>query len=73
MCLCARVCVRVSEIKAIDFRLTLQKFLIQTHFVFSNVIFLLDEQRYMGELLQSVLNNELGSDTCSEGLPVGNL
>lgn len=73
VCLCVRVFVRVSEIKAIDFRLTLQKFLIQIHFVFSNVILLLDEKRYMGELLQSVLNNELRWNTCSAGLPVGNL
>lgn len=73
MCLCVRVFVHVSEIKAVDFRLTLQKFLIQIHFVFSNVILLLDEKRYMRELLQSVLNNELRSNTCSAGLPVDNI
>lgn len=73
VCLCVRVFVRVSEIKAIDFRLTLQKFLIQIHFVFSNVILLLDKKRYMGELLQSELNNELRSNTWSARLPVGNL
>lgn len=50
------MCVCVSEIKATDFRLTSQKFLIQIHFIFSNAIFSLMNRVLCGEFLQSVLN-----------------
>ena len=59
MCVCVCVCVCVSEIKATDFRLTSQKFLIQIHFIFSNVISSLMNRVIWGEFLQSVLNYEL--------------